>query len=75
MASMADDMRFAAAFPTIALEDRRSALTDREVAPVASGMASLMPRGLVNGRRLRLDESIADFGATSRKLLRQAEPR
>jgi hypothetical protein len=55
---MADDMRFTAAFPTIVLEDERSALADTETAPVASGIASLMPRSLVSGRLLGLGESI-----------------
>jgi hypothetical protein len=58
LASMANDMRFAAAFPTLVLEDQRSALDGMEAAPVASGMASLMPRGLVSGRLLGLGEAI-----------------
>jgi hypothetical protein len=57
LASMANDMRFAAAFPTMVLEDQRSALADMQVAPIASGMASLM-RGLVSAPLLGLGESI-----------------
>jgi hypothetical protein len=54
---MADDTRFAAAFPTIVVEDRRSDWADMEAAPVASSMASLM-RGLASGPLLGLGETI-----------------
>jgi hypothetical protein len=57
LAPMANDTRFAAAFPTIVVEDRRSDWADMEAAPVASSMASLM-RGLASVPLLGLGETI-----------------